>query len=337
MARAFYRAFMGASGLAPAKPGPSIAGASRAAGSAVVKLAVTQGAGGTALVAVGTPANQFTVYPAGTLTGALAVSGLSIASATEIDLMLATVPADNQALDVWYRLADSDTAAVTGSGIYDNATDADGLVTGRQLQLASSALTAAAPTTATPPPGNSVTFQGPAGAPTGANAISALGSYSTAGIVQDGVGGLLVPGGSGGSEAYAVFKGPGVVPDGVMDTSFETGVPPDYSTALFQLFRIDPVTGDCYRLNWFGQYMRLDKMVGGGVTNLAEFANLTLPGTITSLGVRISGSTFTARVNKTDISCIWTDTGLSAKGYFGVGSVGVKPGPTVTSITVSYQ
>ncbi len=152
MARDFYRAFMGVAGLVSEKPGPAITGATRAAGSAVVKLAVAQGAGGTSLVAMGTPANQFTVYPAGSLSGALAIASLSIASATEIDLTLAAAPADGQALDVWYRLAGSDTAAVTGSGIYDNAVDADGLTTGRQLQLAAAAITAAAPGQAAPVP-----------------------------------------------------------------------------------------------------------------------------------------------------------------------------------------
>ncbi len=155
MARHFYRAFMGAAGLAPSKPGPVITAVNRAAGSAVIKLTVAQGAGGTALLAVGTPADQFTVFPVGTLSGALAIASLAIASATEIDLTLAAVPADGQALDVWYRLAGSDTVAVTGSGIYDNATDADGLATGRQLRLAAAAAmvaASAAPPAPTPTP-----------------------------------------------------------------------------------------------------------------------------------------------------------------------------------------
>ncbi len=206
MAREFYRAFMAAAGLAPAKPGPSITGASRAAGSNVVKLAITQGAGGTALVGVGTPANQFTIYPANAMFGALAINSLTIASPTEIDLTLAAAPADTQALDVWYRLADSDSGAVTGSGIYDNATDGDGLTVGRQLQLVAAAITVAAPNPqAAPAPaapasgGTTLTFAGPAGTlPTGTATLTPVGTNPPTGMALNGSGALLLP-----SQTYA--------------------------------------------------------------------------------------------------------------------------------------
>ena len=127
-----YRAAAGLAGFrANGDAGPLITGGTRAAGSAVVSLAVAQ-AGGTALVAVGTVASQFVVFASGTTSAPLAVSGAAVVDATHISLTLAAVPPDGQALDVWVRYP-FDTAAAVASGIYDNAVDGDGIGRGRQL------------------------------------------------------------------------------------------------------------------------------------------------------------------------------------------------------------
>jgi hypothetical protein len=153
----FYRAYMEATGMWSAAPGPSLTGATRASGSATIALAVQQN-GGSALVTVGSaPQNQFTVwtspttYTSGDPSGEQwTVTALSIASATQINLTInttgskGTTLADTIALDVWYRLP-LDTATIIANGIYDNVTNGDGLTTGRQLQLIATPLTAAAP------------------------------------------------------------------------------------------------------------------------------------------------------------------------------------------------
>ena len=140
-----YRAAAALAGFrANGDAGPAITGGTRAAGSAVVSLAVAQ-AGGTGLVPVGTPANQFAVFNAGSTSSPLTVSGVATPNATTITLTLSAAPADAQALDVWVRYP-FDTAACVTSGIYDNATDGDGIARGRQLVAPAGAVTVAAPT-----------------------------------------------------------------------------------------------------------------------------------------------------------------------------------------------
>lgn len=139
-----YRAAAGLAGFLPrGDAGPSITGGTRAQGSAVVSLAVTQ-AGGTGLVAVGTPANQFAVFNSGSTSSPLAVSSVALPDAAHINLTLSAAPADAQALDVWVRYP-FDTAQAVTSGIYDNATDGDGIARGRQLAMPAAAVTVAAP------------------------------------------------------------------------------------------------------------------------------------------------------------------------------------------------
>ncbi len=309
-ARAFYRAFMGLIGLAADKPGPSLAGATRTVGSAVVKLAVTPSAGGTALAAVGTPANQFTVYPAGTLTGALAISSLSIVSATEIDLMLAAVPADTQALDVWYRLADADTAAITGSGIYDNATDGDGLATGRQLQLAPAAITAAAPVSAAN--AYPLMFGGAAGPLTGLQVLTPLPGADLTGVGRDGAGTLSLP-----SNDYqaGVFLNAGTVSDGIADTEFVSGA----GGAGVILFRASADMSSYYRLTYLNIDIALEKCVGGTTSLVNHLTGQPSIVGASALGVRFAGSTFTVRVGKVDTAAEFTDTSIPANGCLGLG------------------
>lgn len=138
-ARQYFRAFMELIGQRSPRIGPVLVSASRVSGSAIIKLTVAQN-GGTNLLAVGTPANQFSVFPAGTMTTPMTVSSFAINSATEVQITLSTAPAGTTALDVWYRIT-PDTAATVASGIYDNVTEADGLTQGRQLSLRTTALT----------------------------------------------------------------------------------------------------------------------------------------------------------------------------------------------------
>ena len=123
--------------------GPTITGASRAAGSANVVLSVAQ-AGGSALAASGTITGQFQVFNAGTTTGPLTVNSVALTNATTITLTLSAAPADGQALDVYYRRPADLAAALTGF-IADNNT-ADGYTVGRTLAFSrTTAFACAAP------------------------------------------------------------------------------------------------------------------------------------------------------------------------------------------------
>ena len=191
-AREYYRALMQLIGLSQHAAGPKIVSASRASGSAVVKLAIQQD-GGTALnvwqnvnnsadnagdaaapltpaiVSASLAANQFqlfanpTVFASGALSSTpLTISSVAIISATEIDITLSAAPSDSTAVDVWYRLT-PDTTAQMAIGIYDNygsSSDGDsfGFTWGRQLQVAPAAITAAAPASAVTPNAPTVAY-----------------------------------------------------------------------------------------------------------------------------------------------------------------------------------
>lgn len=179
-----YRAMRGALGLDSAgDAGPYITGATRAAGSATIKVSVAQ-VGGTGLVAspdLATVVNQFTVFPAGTVANPYTISSVSIPSATEIDLVLSAAPADSVALGVRYRLMPDASAAVESAGIYDNNV-ADGLPQGRQVAIYVGEITAAAPV---PAAGTTITVATPAAGTAGAS-LALSGSYT--GTAPTGIG-----------------------------------------------------------------------------------------------------------------------------------------------------
>ena len=103
-----------------------------------------------ALSMVGNPANRFTVYPTGTVAGALAVSGVAV-SGTTITLTLSADPGTT-ALDVyWLRHPDPSGTTAAANMIYDTYA-ADGIVVGRQLQPTLAAPVAIAAVAATPTP-----------------------------------------------------------------------------------------------------------------------------------------------------------------------------------------
>jgi hypothetical protein len=140
MARHFYRAASKTiAGTGEGDAGPQLVAAAFNAGNTVIRLTISENAG-TALTGVGTPVNQFTVFPSGSTTGALTISSLSIVSATEIDLTLPTAATGN--VDIYMRYPVDASNAVISSGIYDNAVDGDGLTPGRQLAANTSPMTA---------------------------------------------------------------------------------------------------------------------------------------------------------------------------------------------------
>jgi hypothetical protein len=124
-----------------------ITGGTRTFGSKNIVLAVTQTNGGTAWQSVGTPADQFTVYPAGTTASPVALDGaapINLTNPAQITLQLAATPTEPAAFDVWYRRS-PDTASIITSAIYDNVLDSDGITVGRQLWDTAAAIAVVAP------------------------------------------------------------------------------------------------------------------------------------------------------------------------------------------------
>lgn len=138
-ARHFARGFANAIGAATnADLGPSIVSADRAASSAAVVLTMAQSSGTAFQTGVGTLTSLFKVYEAGTTLSPLTISSAVLTNATTITLTLSAAPADDMALDIYYRRP-YDTATSAASAIYDNNTaDAIG-TTGRLLALTTTA------------------------------------------------------------------------------------------------------------------------------------------------------------------------------------------------------
>ncbi len=91
--------------------------------------------GGTGWQAIGTPANQFHVFLAGTTRNPLAldeVTPIDVTNPAQIGLHLASAPIEPQAFDVWYRRP-PDNSTIIGSALYDNVLNADGITQGRML------------------------------------------------------------------------------------------------------------------------------------------------------------------------------------------------------------
>ena len=133
IARHFYRASRPRLGLANNDIGPTLNGGARSAGSASVVLSVSMPSGATALVGVGDPTSRFKVFAAGTTTTPLSIAS-TVIGATSITLTLASAPVDTQALDVYFTYPPDASNAGQTDMIYDNnASDGDGLTTGRQL------------------------------------------------------------------------------------------------------------------------------------------------------------------------------------------------------------
>jgi Carbohydrate esterase, sialic acid-specific acetylesterase len=144
LARHFYRATRSAAGLANNDAGPSITGATRAAGGTTIELAL-QPAGGTGLLSVGAPATRFKVFHSGDISSQMTVASVSVVSPTSIAVELSEVPGDDQAFDVWAFYPPDPTFTGALDMIYDNALDEDGITTGRNLTGNLAPITVAAP------------------------------------------------------------------------------------------------------------------------------------------------------------------------------------------------
>jgi hypothetical protein len=143
-ANAWFRADAQKMGLATyGNDGPLITSAVRAYGSADIVLAVDQVNGGTAWVTSGSIANQFTVYPSGTTSGALTISSVNTSNPAQLVLTLSAPPTEPAALDTWPRISPDD-ATIIATTIRDNVTG-DDIATGRQLALLGTPITAAVP------------------------------------------------------------------------------------------------------------------------------------------------------------------------------------------------
>lgn len=132
-----YRAVARLLGLMPVgSVGPYINGSLTRISNAPTTITIpVQQRGGTALVGIGTLTNQFQVFLASDAAFAnpLSVTGVALA-ASSITLTLASDPGVGVALNVLYRPGTFDiSSSFTGSGIYDDHVDSDGLATGRQL------------------------------------------------------------------------------------------------------------------------------------------------------------------------------------------------------------
>ena len=136
LAQHAHRALLPSLGLTGNDTGATLGTPSRASGSAVVYIPVSLPSGATKLVLMGNAYKRFTVYPAGTLTGALAVSSLTYDSAnTRLVLTLSAAPADSQALDVYaFVHPDPSGADYLNDMIRDDRVDGDSITVGRSLE-----------------------------------------------------------------------------------------------------------------------------------------------------------------------------------------------------------
>lgn len=114
--------------------GPILGAPTRASGSAVISIPVTQQPGATSIVVTGTPGNRFTVYPSGQTTGALTVSSVAWDAPTQsINLTLSAAPLDAQALDVYlFRHPDPSGTTAFANMLRDDRV-ADGVPVGRSV------------------------------------------------------------------------------------------------------------------------------------------------------------------------------------------------------------
>ena len=153
LARHFYRATRPELGLASNDNGPIITGATRAANSLDIVLPVSLASGAT-LASVGAPGSRFKVFPTGATSGALALNSAApiTVGPNTITLHLAADPGNATPLDVYAFYPPDPSYTGEADCIYDtNASDGDGLTTGRQLAATIlTPITAAAPVPSVP-------------------------------------------------------------------------------------------------------------------------------------------------------------------------------------------
>jgi hypothetical protein len=148
LARHFYRSAQKLLGLnySVGDEGPRIVAAWKSPDGYYVDL-VVQHTDGTALVGIGAPihqAEQFKIFPAGSIANPLQfdpVSPIDLTVPTRIRLKLANPIPTNCTVDIWYRLV-PDSQEVVRAGIYDDLSNEEEMLHGRQLTFFSGPLTA---------------------------------------------------------------------------------------------------------------------------------------------------------------------------------------------------
>lgn len=133
LARHFHRASRPGLGLSRSNAGATFGTPTRSGVTITIPVSLPSGA--TSLSAVGSPANRFSVYPAGTISGAVSLDATTpiTVGATSITLKLAAVPADTTALDIYFGYPSDPNKAGAADMIYDNSVDGDGITLGRHL------------------------------------------------------------------------------------------------------------------------------------------------------------------------------------------------------------
>jgi hypothetical protein len=129
LARHFYRASRPSLGLPNGDLPAAVTGVTRSAGSAVINIALS-GAG--TPTSIGTPANRFSVSTKGGH-AKMPISSI-VASLNAIAITLASVPADNDPLDVHWDYPLAPSAAGNADMLYDAVTDSDGITPGRPFR-----------------------------------------------------------------------------------------------------------------------------------------------------------------------------------------------------------
>ena len=195
MARHFYRAAARGIGvLATGDAGPAITAASLSGSTVTLTIAETAG---TNLVATGTPGSQFSVFPTGTVANPVAVTAVTIVSPTQVTLTLASAPSG--AVDIYVRYPLDTTTSIT-SGVYDNATDGDGLTQGRQLAMNVAAISTGAAAGQSQGSGSADTVA----APLGTTGLLARISPNGTGAITQSSGAISAIAGSDGTSGQAV-------------------------------------------------------------------------------------------------------------------------------------
>ncbi len=165
-------------------------------------------------------------------------------------------------------------------------------------------------TVAAPTGGQTINFTGPAGAPTGLQALTAFSNNSPASVALDGNGNLVFPG-----SAYnqgGLFAAAGVQGDGTL-TLTKAASKNDFTL----YFRASSSSSTWYDFHFrvaTDGIIQFEKTVNGSYTSIQSVSNAQ---TISNVVLTISGSTFTLSANGVSVAS-FTDTSIGAGGYVGL-------------------
>ena len=190
------------------------------------------------------------------------------------------------------------------------------------------------PTPTSPPAtatGTSISFTGSAGAPTGNQVLTALPGCNLSGYALDGHGNAVLP-----STNYqaGTFNAFGVVPDGFFYNATVAATTPEYGLSL--VFRANAATNTYYQLTFIGARTILQQIVSGTATTVGLVDSVDVSG-FSSVGIEVSGQTFTVYHNGSPSSIVFTDnsaTAITADGLIGLGSSN-EQGVLVSGLTIT--